>query len=577
MFQSGQSSVNLAIIWGIGLLITTGSIVTIYNFDILDTTGDTRRCTTSDRAIHCDQTKATAVAAGENSTVEVPLANQENTALNIQNPRITSVNGEDRDDPCSTDQAVIDARSETTISCDNVNASITAGTTNTITLTVTTSSVDTAGFATNRTITTTLTPRDPDETTVPTAPENLAQLLTEMTGSGTPGNPYIITNVEELQAMDAERDAHYKLGNDIDASDTQYWNNGSGFKPVATYSNRFEGSLDGDGKTISNLYVNNESKILQGLFNTISPGGKVHDFNMIDVDITGYGYTGALAGVNTGTVRDITIQGDIDGAYYVGGAIGIADGYPGGTPDYGYNGIDENSSVKRVSTNVDIIHNNTIAGGVVGYGSGGPYFDLSAEGTIFSNYTGYGGIGGTIGYGENGAQIRRNQADVDINATANSETGGLVGFLDVGHVKNGFATGNVIGDTNVGGLVGTNDNAGGNIEQAYAQGDVTGNQHVGGLVGENEDYADIHFAYATGNVTGNTETGGVIGRYVGPGPVEGMYWDVNTTGQDTSPTNNATGLATPEMQGSSAEGNMSELDFTSNWQTTSGYPELAWE
>ena len=39
-----------------------------------------------------------------------------------------------------------------------------------------------------------------------------------MSGSGTPEDPYIITDVYELQAMELNLSGHYELGNDIDAA-----------------------------------------------------------------------------------------------------------------------------------------------------------------------------------------------------------------------------------------------------------------------------------------------------------------------------------------------------------------------
>jgi hypothetical protein len=51
-------------------------------------------------------------------------------------------------------------------------------------------------------------------------------------GSGTPWDPYVITNVKQLQEMKYDLKAHYVLGNDIDASETKNWNNGQGFEPI---------------------------------------------------------------------------------------------------------------------------------------------------------------------------------------------------------------------------------------------------------------------------------------------------------------------------------------------------------
>lgn len=51
-------------------------------------------------------------------------------------------------------------------------------------------------------------------------------------GSGTETDPYIITNVNELQEMNDDLDACYELANDIDASDIRYWNGKAGFIPI---------------------------------------------------------------------------------------------------------------------------------------------------------------------------------------------------------------------------------------------------------------------------------------------------------------------------------------------------------
>jgi len=78
-----------------------------------------------------------------------------------------------------------------------------------------------------------------------------------MSGNGTVGNPYIITDITELQAMQDNLTAYYKLGNDIDASETSGWNGGAGFIPIGNYTDPFQGGFDGAGYNITNLYMNN--------------------------------------------------------------------------------------------------------------------------------------------------------------------------------------------------------------------------------------------------------------------------------------------------------------------------------
>ena len=53
-----------------------------------------------------------------------------------------------------------------------------------------------------------------------------------MTGSGTLLDPYIIQNVNDLQAVQNDPLKYYELGNDIDATATSGWNGGHGFIPL---------------------------------------------------------------------------------------------------------------------------------------------------------------------------------------------------------------------------------------------------------------------------------------------------------------------------------------------------------
>ena len=105
--------------------------------------------------------------------------------------------------------------------------------------------------------------------------------------------------------------------------------------------------------------------------------------------------------------------------------------------------------------------------------------------------------------------------------------GGLAGYSD-GPISSSYATGNVFGVENVGGLVGLDDD--GPISGTYATGNVFGVEDVGGLVGKNDD-GQISASYAIGKVEGDTNVGGFIGRNSGPGQIIGCFWDTQTSGQ----------------------------------------------
>ena len=121
-----------------------------------------------------------------------------------------------------------------------------------------------------------------------------AALAFSGTGYGIEQNPYIITDVYQLQEMQDDLDAHYILGNDIDASDTLNWNDGEGFEPVGATS-PFKGTLDGKGYLIDGLYINRIEGDGQGLF-AVLWGAAVKNVILINAKVTGDEASGTLAG-----------------------------------------------------------------------------------------------------------------------------------------------------------------------------------------------------------------------------------------------------------------------------------------
>ena len=82
-----------------------------------------------------------------------------------------------------------------------------------------------------------------------------------------------------------------------------------------------------------------------------------------------------------------------------------------------------------------------------------------------------------------------------------------------GNITNSYATGNVTGNEDVGGLAGALWGRRNIITNSYAAGNVTGENSVGGLAGWLGN-GIITNSYATGNVTGNENVGGLAGRCI---------------------------------------------------------------
>jgi len=76
-------------------------------------------------------------------------------------------------------------------------------------------------------------------------------------GSGTETDPFQIETIEQLQAVgdSVNLDKHFLQTADIDASETEEWNGGKGFRPIGDIlplSANFSGSYNGDGFVITN-------------------------------------------------------------------------------------------------------------------------------------------------------------------------------------------------------------------------------------------------------------------------------------------------------------------------------------
>ena len=116
-------------------------------------------------------------------------------------------------------------------------------------------------------------------------------------------------------------------------------------------------------------------------------------------------------------------------------------------------------------------------------------------------------VGGLVGRNDDSI-IANSYVMGSVSARSNRSVGGLVGFSNNSTITASYAMASVGGDSRVGGLVGLNNN--GIIMVSYATGSVIGDSLVGGLVGRN-GFGTITNNYATGTVRGKDEVGGLVG------------------------------------------------------------------
>lgn len=178
--------------------------------------------------------------------------------------------------------------------------------------------------------------------------------------------------------------------------------------PIGNYNNRWKGNMDGQGHTISHLYIKTSQKYV-GLFG-YTDGATIQDliFDNAKVENDTY-YTGILAGFAYGpshikgikTTKNCTVIGQEN----TGGIIGLAKinlencenhSSVKGTKSVG--GIAGSSTYKNIKrcTNYGTVENNTsYIGGIIGYAYGTSIEDCANYGKITSTGRCAGGIAGT--------------------------------------------------------------------------------------------------------------------------------------------------------------------------------------
>jgi hypothetical protein len=370
-----------------------------------------------------------------------------------------------------------------------------------------------------------------------------------------------IANASQLQNMSLNLTGNYYLINDIDMNGTSLWDGGQGFDPVGDGKGYFNGTFDGNGFNITDLFIDRTENFV-GLFGIIGPNVVVENVNLINANVTGDTSVGILAGQLKGSINNSKAEGAVYGNEYVGGLVGnsksqdsiylnnshtdvnvVSTGsYLGGVIGSSYGDIYNCSAVGNVTGDTS---NSDYVGGIVGDFNGNINY-ASAESIVKGNWN----VGGLIG--EGGGSINNSYTKGYVHGNG-GEVGGLVGISNIvvnnsfstcnvtsngyyvgglmgddgGSVSNSYATGNVSGDGDVGGLIGFTS---GVNKNSYATGNVTATtESGGGLIGRTSSVGRTNNSYSTGNATGGIEIGGFIGENGGQ-PIEGCYFDTDTSG-----------------------------------------------
>lgn len=304
-----------------------------------------------------------------------------------------------------------------------------------------------------------------------------------------------VNDADQLNGIQNYYDTHaganilnynFALKNDINASDL------TDFNVIGTNADDvvigYSGTFDGRGNRIIGLEVDNE--INAGIFSKINQTGTVKNLNVYSGTFTGTDTAGAVAGINNGTIENITAFGN---TVTVTGNDGNAGGIAGTNSGI----VDDVESSGSVIGEGD----NAIVGGLVGTNE---KVNNESKATISNSYSNSAvtstsgtnaGLGGVVGVNE-----------------------GTVSLVDSLGVTNGTNS------TNVGGVIGINN---GTLSSAYNESIVNGNSNVGGIIGTNGTYTvnddtitwtsrgTVSNIVNATSVTGGDETADNVSEYVG--------------------------------------------------------------
>ena len=208
---------------------------------------------------------------------------------------------------------------------------------------------------------------------------------------------YTVYNADGLlawnEAAQKDKSINCTLSADINMA-------GKEWTPIGTDDNNsYNGTFDGNGKTITGLTVNQSEKNYAGLFGCLGSDGKVQNLTLENVHISGVFYVGSVVGTNFGTVSGCTASGNITGTKScIGGVVGWNKGTVTGC---------------TVSGNIS---SNQYTGGVVGENVGTVSACYHATGDVTGNIN-Y--VGGVVGWNYYGTVTACYHVNGNVTATGN--------------------------------------------------------------------------------------------------------------------------------------------------------------
>ncbi len=271
-------------------------------------------------------------------------------------------------------------------------------------------------------------------------------------GDGSLKDPYEVYTVEDLEAVGvvtSERsnalEAYYELKNNIDLSE-KYNEDGESWNPIGQVNgkrNKFAGTFNGAGFTISGLYQNTDIEGT-GLFSELDVAGWITNLILTNVNIyTTTQRTAAVVGYCKGNVFNVAV---------IGGSITTTANRCGSITGHMY----DNGIINSTYADVTITSSAANAGGIVGQASSvsGSYkFEIKNSQFVGEVTANGGNAGGIVGSAED--TTVENCIVANATVTASGRGAGIAGSLKAKNRDAQSAANNIVYNTVVYGKSGS--------------------------------------------------------------------------------------------------------------------------
>lgn len=246
---------------------------------------------------------------------------------------------------------------------------------------------------------------------------------------------YEIDSLDQLKFFrDAVNDGNSFNGQTVKLTVSINLNNEE-WAPIGKSGKPFQGTFDGNGNTVSNLYINTPTQNDVGFFGYTSVG-EIKNLTIKNANVTGYLDVGAVAGTPyTSKYTNITLTGDvkIQGFSYVGGMFGknVYADLTKLTIDAAEDSYVTADSVETDPVEGDVAYR-TYVGGVIGFmGEGNTVVkNVTSNINVSGSTCDVGGITGIAHYGNSFVNVTCTADEVvltDAEAGLEHEVGGIAG------------------------------------------------------------------------------------------------------------------------------------------------------